>query len=437
MPPCMRRGRRIMILSMPSKPRPGPLKTRPDELRVFLARHGQTTFNHQKRFQGWNDEPQLTDKGNEEARLLARFIQQVAPQVVYCSPLQRARQTAAIVVEEYRRNALPALPLVVDSRLREIHLPPWEGMSYTDVLAQFPRQWEAWKANPHLLEFEADDSSESASHNGSQVPGTGFRPVHELFNRARAFWNEFLRHERRSPILVVAHSGINRALLSTALGVAEERFSLMQQSNAATSALCFSSPPSLQNVRLESLNLTHYLKKPMPKLKSGRNGVQLILLPAAGETTAPSGAEWLLKAAHAVFIVCADDPSSRRRLHDLSSGEWIPQPRFVEVAWFESWIQNPLTLPANGGFATVPEEATTGLVIAPRHTLAALLLRLFGLQGRSQDALPVHQRGASILHYPAGSKPPVIQSINFPIDGPGHDAPEKTKIEAFKLPIDR
>ncbi len=425
-----------MILSMPSKPRARSLTTPPGELRVFLVRHGQTTFNQQKRFQGWNDEPQLTEKGIDEARRLAGFIQQIGPQVIYCSPLQRAQQTAAVIRQEYERTGMRLCPVTLDARLREIHLPPWEGMSYTDAQAQFPVQWEAWKATPHLLEFETSGASGSVSSGGSHAIQIGFRPLTELFNRARAFWYELLRHERRSPVLMVAHSGINRALLGTALGVGEERFGLIQQSNAATSALRFSSPLSIRNVRLQSLNLTHYLKKPLPKLKSGRHGVQLILLPAA-ETTALGSADWLLQAARAAFIVCADDPLSRRRLGRLPPFQCPSLPHFVQAQWFKSWGENPSTLPDCGSLPTFENEASTGLVIAPRRTLAALLLRLMGLVDRNPDWLPLLDNGASILHYPAGPKPPVIQCLNLPIHGPGHAAVEQTNSEAFSLPADQ
>ena len=59
---------------------------------IFVVRHGQTDWNKQKLMQGWADIP-LNEVGLEQARLSGQKIKGVKFDVVFCSPLKRARQT--------------------------------------------------------------------------------------------------------------------------------------------------------------------------------------------------------------------------------------------------------------------------------------------------------------------------------------------------------
>ena len=64
---------------------------------VYLARHGQTAYNHEARFQGQRPVP-LDDIGREQAAELAERVAALGPvRTLICSPLARARETAAIV----------------------------------------------------------------------------------------------------------------------------------------------------------------------------------------------------------------------------------------------------------------------------------------------------------------------------------------------------
>ena len=60
---------------------------------LYLARHGQTAYNAEGRFQGWSPVP-LDATGRAQALELATAVAAVAPTTLVCSDIARARETA-------------------------------------------------------------------------------------------------------------------------------------------------------------------------------------------------------------------------------------------------------------------------------------------------------------------------------------------------------
>lgn len=95
--------------------------------RLLMVRHGQTPANIEKVWHGSTDTP-LTDFGREQARLLGDYFHRiVTPDVIYASPLQRARDTAQAIADRH------GLALSFDERLREFSLGEWEGIRFDDI----------------------------------------------------------------------------------------------------------------------------------------------------------------------------------------------------------------------------------------------------------------------------------------------------------------
>ncbi|MDP1631398.1 MAG: histidine phosphatase family protein [Caulobacter sp.] len=101
---------------------------------LYLVRHGQTEFNLARRYQGGLDSP-LTGLGRRQAgqmgALLATLVPAGTPLV--CSPLGRARHTAEIIAAA-ASLAAPTL----DSRLAEVSLGVWDGLTDEDIDFAFP-----------------------------------------------------------------------------------------------------------------------------------------------------------------------------------------------------------------------------------------------------------------------------------------------------------
>ena len=108
---------------------------------IYLVRHGQTLFNAQSRLQGRLDSP-LTDLGRRQAAAVGERLRAMlsAPADIRLesSPLGRARETAEII-----RAKLAAGPIVSDSRLREISLGSWDGLTPAEIEVRWPGLWRS------------------------------------------------------------------------------------------------------------------------------------------------------------------------------------------------------------------------------------------------------------------------------------------------------
>jgi phosphoserine phosphatase len=244
--------------------------------RVIILRHGQSSYNSQGRVQGRCNESALTAKGIADAITTGQALNGINLGAVYCSPLQRARLTAQNVVAQVAGAPTP----ITDDRLQEVDLPPWEKMLFTEVAAQFPVEYQTWHERPHELVFT--------------VNGQEHRPIPALYAQAQGFWQDILPKHDGQTILIVAHNGINRALISTATGIPQHYYQSIQQSNCAVSVLNFAdgSPsgdasrttgsPTAQ-VQMESLNQVAHMGKPLPEVKGTPKGPRFLIV-RHGET---------------------------------------------------------------------------------------------------------------------------------------------------------
>jgi broad specificity phosphatase PhoE len=98
---------------------------------LLLARHGETDWNREGRWQGHADVA-LNDRGRDQARELAERLADEPLDVIYASDLKRAHETALIVAERKRMN------VVVDAGLREIDVGRWSGLTPDEIARCFP-----------------------------------------------------------------------------------------------------------------------------------------------------------------------------------------------------------------------------------------------------------------------------------------------------------
>ena len=117
---------------------------------LFLVRHGESTWNVEKRWQGQADPP-LSELGVAQARSAVLRMPTGFEQVV-TSDLARARNTAELLA------AGLGLPLVVDERVRERYAGPWEGLTRDEIETRWPgmladgRRPDDYEADEPLLE---------------------------------------------------------------------------------------------------------------------------------------------------------------------------------------------------------------------------------------------------------------------------------------------
>ncbi len=119
--------------------------------RVYLARHGETAYNHEGRFQGQQQVP-LNDTGRAQAAELAQRATAYGFRALWCSPLLRARETADVVA------ARLGLEPKEDARLMETDAGDWTDLTFTAVRAQAPARFDAFAAAEPGFSFPGGES---------------------------------------------------------------------------------------------------------------------------------------------------------------------------------------------------------------------------------------------------------------------------------------
>jgi broad specificity phosphatase PhoE len=126
---------------------------------VYLARHGQTAYNLERRFQGHLPVP-LDDTGREQAHDLAERASAHEFAALWCSPLLRARETADIVAQRI------SLEPREEPRLMETDAGDWTDRLFVDVQAEDPDGFAGFiEGRPHF----AFPGGESFAHQGERV----------------------------------------------------------------------------------------------------------------------------------------------------------------------------------------------------------------------------------------------------------------------------
>jgi glucosyl-3-phosphoglycerate phosphatase len=102
-----------------------------------LLRHGQTTWNIERRFQGHTDIP-LDETGMEQAARAGRMLAALRPDAIVSSDLTRAVSTAQPLAR------LTGLVTTLDKDLRERSGGRWEGLTDAEIRERYPKERESW-----------------------------------------------------------------------------------------------------------------------------------------------------------------------------------------------------------------------------------------------------------------------------------------------------
>lgn len=382
--------------------------------RVIIVRHGQSTFNAAGRYQGRSDEPTLTAIGRSCAYQTGVALQGVKLDAIYSSPLGRAVETAQEIVRgmHHINACLPKIQLEAD--LIEIDLPNWQGKSLKFVREHFAVDYRCWQQRPHEFYIEH--------------PNAAFAyPVLDLFAQAKCFWQTILPRHVGETVLVVTHSGTSRALISTALGLSAAKYHVLQQSNCGISILNFGGGcteiarlddncVASRSAKLVALNLTTHLGEVLPKLKAGKQGLRLLLLPgeAIAATQLHRLAEFLQPVTINFYLNLAGDWASPRRSHRTdATGASILQ-YHPQTAQLQASTQDfPYVWQQKIAALVQADTLITGLIVASDHIIQQILMQLLGINSNDCWRLPLISGTLSIIHYPTVDIVPVTQSINF------------------------
>lgn len=159
---------------------------------LLLARHGESDWNAQKRWQGHADRP-LTRRGRDQATSLAERLDAFPLAAIYSSDLLRARETAAAVARRRR------LEISCRDDLREVDVGSWSGRSRDELEVAAPEQVARW--------LDGDKGWE------------GGESYEQMADRVVAAVTEIAATHPTEHVLVVTHGGCVRAVHAHALGL--------------------------------------------------------------------------------------------------------------------------------------------------------------------------------------------------------------------------
>ena len=346
-------------------------------IKVILVRHARTTYNEQGRYQGSNDESVLTTKGYQDAYATGLALREYKFDAIYTSPLKRVRQTTQEIITALGKNN-NMTPIYSDRLLREICMSHWQGLYYQEVKEKFAEAYKCWQDTPHLFSLN------------------NTYPVLELFEKARLFWKQVLIKHQGQTILIVAHGGTNRALISTAVGLEPAKYHSLQQSNCGISRLEFSYK---NNAKIKSLNATEHLGETLPKLKAGKTGWRWLLL---SETNAKS-LKNLSLCNNFIDLLLTEYSILESLAQKLAAKYQIPHLPLAEnhlLNWQQTIInkhKSPISLEQ--------PHLSTGLIIASDKLITRILKNTFQINiYHTQDSL-------TVIHYPQTAKHQILQGI--------------------------
>ena len=160
---------------------------------VYLVRHGQTALTPFRKFSGIGPlDPELTEKGKDEAEAAARELVKIKPEILIASPLRRTAQTA-----EKISKAL-SLEIGFDPIWRECNFGIWDGMTVAEVKEKYPKDYAMWVS-----------TSSYAPPGGESYDEAMARAVHGLTSIAAEFPGK--------KVCVVTHNGMIKTALAAAI----------------------------------------------------------------------------------------------------------------------------------------------------------------------------------------------------------------------------
>lgn len=196
--------------------------------RIILVRHGETRQHDEPMFIGQYDVPlseegcaQAQAAGQEIVKLMAedveaellgmdKFGKEPMPAIerIYSSDLVRAMETADIIADAINK-AYPQLsemtggPIRIkrDPGLREISLGSWDGRPIREVAEQYPEEYE--RRGKDIFSFKM----------------RGAESFYDMQYRVKAAFRNLLRNDDAKDIIIIAHSGVIRALENSIRGL--------------------------------------------------------------------------------------------------------------------------------------------------------------------------------------------------------------------------
>lgn len=181
--------------------------------KLILIRHGVTEENSRHRFVGSQNVP-LSSQGRQQAQTLVERMKRVVPFRCYCSPLQRARETAEI--------ALNGISVSIETLpgLREVGFGRWEGKTFAEIQAADPELVNLWAVFSQDFQFPEGEKIADFLDRTSRVAS-------------------HLATDPADVVVAFAHGGVIRALICHLLGLPARCYGMFEIKHVSWTILNF------------------------------------------------------------------------------------------------------------------------------------------------------------------------------------------------------
>ncbi len=182
---------------------------------MYLLRHGATANNlaDPPILQGGGENPSLSDEGRRQSASAAALLASRPISAAYASPMQRAVETAQIVVGER------PISIGTVAALTEIDVGQWEGRSWREISQTEPEAYQRLMADP--------------AENGYR----GGESLRQLHQRVAPALESLLEQHLGEEIVVAAHNVVNRVFVAHLLGLPLSKARTLSQDNGCVNVV--------------------------------------------------------------------------------------------------------------------------------------------------------------------------------------------------------
>ncbi len=171
-------------------------------MKLILVRHGETSWNKERRVQGSDSDIELNDTGLEQARKVANFLKDEPIDVIFSSPMQRARATAEAIASYHQ------VPVEFDQGLKELNVGELEGMSATNLRTTFSQFLMQWWQDGGATKLPSGESL-------IELQQRAWKVIEKLLER----YKTSPEHNTETTVVVVSHYFITLAIVIKALNL--------------------------------------------------------------------------------------------------------------------------------------------------------------------------------------------------------------------------
>lgn len=196
--------------------------------KLILLRHGESQWNLENRFTGWEDVP-LSERGRREGAEAGRMMVEagLAPAILHTSLLRRAIQTAELALGEMGRHWIPVRR---HWRLNERHYGALQGLNKRETAQKYGDEqvlvWRRSYATPPPAVDPGDPAHPSGDPRYRELAPELLprsESLKEVVDRMLPYWYDAIVPDLRQSgeVIVAAHGNSLRALVKHLDGVSE------------------------------------------------------------------------------------------------------------------------------------------------------------------------------------------------------------------------